>query len=214
MQPIRKLGYRREWVVSTTPHYVYPPGHRPSTHCTSGWIGFRAGLDENVKFQPHRDSIPETSSPYCVPIPTSSNRSPFRKLPMLIMSLFVEAEGISGAPCNAAANVYLQIHRRGKVHVRQTTVVSPFLNVALRAARAFYLVCHAPDLPALSRYRPHRNTCYGSRTLVTLLIEFYKYIFLRMFAKLWKETISSVMYVRLSAWNSGANGRNFMKFYI
>ena len=52
MQPIRKLGYRREWVVSTTPHYVYPPGHRPSTHCTSGWIGFRAGLDENVKFQP------------------------------------------------------------------------------------------------------------------------------------------------------------------
>ena len=34
------------------------PRKRPSTHCTRGWLGPRAGLDRGGKSRPHRDSIP------------------------------------------------------------------------------------------------------------------------------------------------------------
>ena len=39
------------------------PRQRPGTHCTGGWVGLRAGLDWREKSRPHRDSIPEPSSP-------------------------------------------------------------------------------------------------------------------------------------------------------
>jgi hypothetical protein len=32
-----------------------PPGKRPGTHCTGGWVGPRAGLDGCGKCRPHRD---------------------------------------------------------------------------------------------------------------------------------------------------------------
>jgi hypothetical protein len=37
------------------------PRERPSTHCTGGWVGPRAGLDRCGKSRPHRDSIPGPS---------------------------------------------------------------------------------------------------------------------------------------------------------
>jgi hypothetical protein len=39
--------------------------HAPAAlpHCTEGWMGPRAGLDECGKSAPHRDSIPAPSSP-------------------------------------------------------------------------------------------------------------------------------------------------------
>jgi len=42
---------------------VLYPRERPSTHCTGGWVGPRAGLDRCEKSRPHRDSIPGPSSP-------------------------------------------------------------------------------------------------------------------------------------------------------
>ena len=39
-----------------------PPGKRPGTHFTGGWVGPRAGLDGCGKSR-HRDSIREPSSP-------------------------------------------------------------------------------------------------------------------------------------------------------
>ena len=39
------------------------PRERPSTHCTGGWVGPRAGLDRRGKSHPHRDSILGPSSP-------------------------------------------------------------------------------------------------------------------------------------------------------
>jgi hypothetical protein len=51
------LDARRGWVVSATPRPLYPR-ERPGTHCTGGWVGLRAGLDECEKSRPHRDSTP------------------------------------------------------------------------------------------------------------------------------------------------------------
>ena len=53
---------RRSWVVSTTLRPLYPY-ERPSTHCTGGRMGPKAGLDGTENFAPHPDSIPEPSSP-------------------------------------------------------------------------------------------------------------------------------------------------------
>jgi hypothetical protein len=40
------LGTRWGWVVRVTPRPRFTPGERtPSTHCTRGWVGPRAGLD-------------------------------------------------------------------------------------------------------------------------------------------------------------------------
>ena len=36
-----------------------PPGKRPGTYCTGGWVDPRAGLDGCEKSRLHRDSIPE-----------------------------------------------------------------------------------------------------------------------------------------------------------
>jgi hypothetical protein len=35
-----------------------PPGKRPGTYYTGGWLGPRAGLDESGKSRSHLDSIP------------------------------------------------------------------------------------------------------------------------------------------------------------
>ena len=43
----------------------------PGTHCTVGWVGFRAGLDRCGKPRLHRDQIPGPSSPQAVAIPTT-----------------------------------------------------------------------------------------------------------------------------------------------
>ena len=62
---------RRQKKVSGQRHApaaIYPR-ERPGTHCTGGWVGPRAGLDDG-KTRPHRDSIPEPSSPQSVAIPT------------------------------------------------------------------------------------------------------------------------------------------------
>ena len=40
-----------------------PPGKRPGTHCTAGWVGPRVGLDGRVKPRPRRDSMSGPSSP-------------------------------------------------------------------------------------------------------------------------------------------------------
>jgi hypothetical protein len=32
------------WVVKATPLPAFPPGKRPGTHCTGGWVGLRARL--------------------------------------------------------------------------------------------------------------------------------------------------------------------------
>jgi hypothetical protein len=38
------------WVVSVTPRPCFSPGERtPSTHCTGGWVGTRAGLDTEAR---------------------------------------------------------------------------------------------------------------------------------------------------------------------
>jgi hypothetical protein len=40
-----------------------PPGKRPGTHLTGGWVSPRACLDSTKNLAPHRDSIPGSSSP-------------------------------------------------------------------------------------------------------------------------------------------------------
>ena len=58
-------GTRRGWGVwgqRHAPAALYSR-ERPSTHCTGGWVGPRAGLDRCGKSRPHRDSIPRQSSP-------------------------------------------------------------------------------------------------------------------------------------------------------
>ena len=50
-----------------------PLGMRPGTHCIRGWVDLRAGLDGYGKPRPHRDSIPEPSSPWQVTIPTEQS---------------------------------------------------------------------------------------------------------------------------------------------
>ena len=47
-----------------------PPGKRPGTHCTGGWVGPRTGLDGCEKFCLHPDSIPGPSSQWRVAMPT------------------------------------------------------------------------------------------------------------------------------------------------
>ena len=37
-----------------------PPGKRPGTHCTGGWVDPKADLDGCGKCRPHRDSDPRT----------------------------------------------------------------------------------------------------------------------------------------------------------
>jgi len=50
-------GGRRGW-RSASSSGRFLPQKRPSTHCTGGWLGLRAGLDRCGKSRPHRDSIP------------------------------------------------------------------------------------------------------------------------------------------------------------
>ena len=38
-------------------------GRRPGAHCIGDWMYHRAGLDGCGKSRPHRDQIPEPSSP-------------------------------------------------------------------------------------------------------------------------------------------------------
>jgi hypothetical protein len=72
------LGTRRGWVVSITPRPPYPR-ERPSTHCTGGWVGPRAGLDVCKKsLLPPGFNIPGLSSPEPVAIPTELSQ-PDRK---------------------------------------------------------------------------------------------------------------------------------------
>jgi hypothetical protein len=40
-----------------------PPGKKPGTHFTGGWVGPRAGVDRCGNSRPHRDSITGPSSP-------------------------------------------------------------------------------------------------------------------------------------------------------
>ena len=39
------------WVVNATPRPLYPR-ERTGTHCTGGWVGPRAGLDEDKNLPP------------------------------------------------------------------------------------------------------------------------------------------------------------------
>ena len=39
-----------------------PPGKRPGTHYTGGWVGTRSGLNGCEKSRPNRDSIPGSST--------------------------------------------------------------------------------------------------------------------------------------------------------
>jgi hypothetical protein len=52
-----------------------PPGKKFFTHSVGGWVGVRVGLDGCGKSRPHRDSIPESSSPQLVAIPTGGKWS-------------------------------------------------------------------------------------------------------------------------------------------
>jgi hypothetical protein len=51
-----------------------PPGKRPNTHCTGGWVGLGAGLDRSGKSRPHRGSNPGPSSLQWVAILTMLSR--------------------------------------------------------------------------------------------------------------------------------------------
>ena len=65
------------WAVSTTPRPLYPQ-ERPSSHCTGGWVGPRAGLDGCGKSRSHRDSIPpHRPARSVVAIPTELSRPIF-----------------------------------------------------------------------------------------------------------------------------------------
>ena len=44
-------------------HSRFTPGKKPSIYCTKGCVGPRPSLDGCKKSHPHRDSIPELSSP-------------------------------------------------------------------------------------------------------------------------------------------------------
>jgi len=54
---------RREWGVSVTPRPALYHRERPSTHCTGGWVGSRAGLDRCGKISPPRGFDPWTVQP-------------------------------------------------------------------------------------------------------------------------------------------------------
>jgi hypothetical protein len=57
------LGARWEWMVNATPRPLYPR-ERPGTHCTGGWVGFRAGLDGCGKSRPPPPGFdPRTAQP-------------------------------------------------------------------------------------------------------------------------------------------------------
>jgi len=47
------------------------PTENLGTHCIGGWMGLRAGLEGCGKSRTHRDSIPGSSSPETVAIPTA-----------------------------------------------------------------------------------------------------------------------------------------------
>jgi hypothetical protein len=61
-------------MVNATPRSLYRR-ERPGNHCTEGWMGPRAVLDGCEKTRLHRDSIPGSSSPKRVVIPTTLFRS-------------------------------------------------------------------------------------------------------------------------------------------
>ena len=56
------LVLRWGWVVSTMPRLLYPQ-EKPSTHCTGGWVGPRAGLDGCGKSRPPLGFEPRTVQP-------------------------------------------------------------------------------------------------------------------------------------------------------
>jgi hypothetical protein len=62
LQPIRNLGTRSGWVVTTIPWPPYPL-ERLGIHFKGGWEDLRAGLDGEGKSHPHWDLIPGPSSP-------------------------------------------------------------------------------------------------------------------------------------------------------
>ena len=53
------------------PPVVLPPGKRPDTHYTEGWVDPTVSLEGCGKFIPHRDSIPGPSRHWRVAIPTT-----------------------------------------------------------------------------------------------------------------------------------------------
>jgi hypothetical protein len=75
MQHIRRPGATCRWVVSTTPHTLYPR-ERPSTQRTGSWVSLVAVLVEHGKSRPHRNSIPGPSSPLPVAILNTLSRPP------------------------------------------------------------------------------------------------------------------------------------------
>jgi hypothetical protein len=50
-------------VVNATPRPLYPL-ERPGIHCIGGWVCPKSGLDGYRKTRPHRDSVPEPTSPW------------------------------------------------------------------------------------------------------------------------------------------------------
>jgi hypothetical protein len=62
-------------VVSSTFRHLYP-WERPSKHCTEGWMSHEERLDGHGKSRFHWDSIPGSSSPYRVTIPTTLSGPP------------------------------------------------------------------------------------------------------------------------------------------
>jgi hypothetical protein len=55
--PIFDPGTRRGWVVCAPA--ALPPGKRPGTHCTRGWVGLGAGLDGFGKRRPTGFQTPD-----------------------------------------------------------------------------------------------------------------------------------------------------------
>jgi hypothetical protein len=69
------------WVVNPMPRPLYPPGKRPGTHCTGGWLGARDGLDECGKISPPPGFDPRTVQPvtsrytdYAIPAHTNGQK--------------------------------------------------------------------------------------------------------------------------------------------
>jgi hypothetical protein len=60
--------------VVGTPWPIYTPGKRLCVCFIGGWLGLRGGVDGNVYFRFHRDSIPGLSSPWRVAVSTELSR--------------------------------------------------------------------------------------------------------------------------------------------
>jgi len=77
---------------STSSPSRFTPRERTGTYCREGWVGPRTPLDGYGKPRAHRDSIPGTSNPYRVAVPTALFR--LTSLSLCITNCFEKCKGL------------------------------------------------------------------------------------------------------------------------